>query len=283
MMPIAAYLTLIIACMVCVMRSSPAADTTPPVLQVDSPTDRMIVRAPFVNFRGTLSDEVGVTTLTINLRYPGSANRVVVPYDSDPGAVVFWGDLGLVIESVTDCIITAEDAAGNRTSIHRLIFRQDEDATTPVVVGFLHQFPTEDGIVTLTDEHFPGTTVVAETDGNGEVTRVDYRFTGATTRSGTAVQNSDGDWRIPADEFASGDTVIAVTALSDRGDSATSLMTVRVPNGNDGGTNPPGTKADSAGSRCGAGSGITGLLLTLLAAVTGLRRTPGMRSNGERR
>jgi ELWxxDGT repeat protein len=238
-----------------------------PTLTVNEPIgSRIVDRDGVVHFSGTASDDVGVTQVTVT--YRGMVNNVLwITNPSGPDVTTTWDAPSTFPGGDTEVTITAEDAAGNRTSERKLVIVPGPFAneSPDVLVGFIEPMITSNRTKELPGGDFAGATVYALALDGTSITSVTYEFLDATSGTGTATLRDDGDWQIPPATLAAGNTTIKVTARTADGRVAHSwleLMTL--------GASSSPSASNHANGRCGAGSGLAALMLGL--ACVALRR-----------
>lgn len=247
-------------------------DLLPPTLTVTAPlSSRTIAVDGLVTFRGTASDDVGLTRLTFTLRGT-TENTYWIEYLPEPGKSVDWELTPVLYRGDTEVTITAEDAAGNRTSERRLILGQplfDSD-DTGILVGFIDPMIRNAVFNEVPGGDFHGARIYATTLDGTSITSVTYELLHATSGNGTATLREDGDWQIPASHLQPGNTTIRVAARTTDGRVAYSWLELWTPEPA-GGTSLKSQHGSSTGS-CGNGGGIAALGLGLSLLTLRRRR-----------
>jgi len=189
----------------------PGADTIAPTINVTSPSTvaSSVSNATATQaISGTVTDNVGVTSLTIN----GTAVTV-------GGGGVFTTTLPLVVGS-NSFVIVAKDAAGNTKSVTYTVTRQtpvsnNAPALTVNTPQDGDNFPVGTSTVVLTGQ---------ATDSDGTVTGVTYSYDGSAP---VALTLSSGSFTksIPV---TPGQHTITVTATDNTGLTASTTLNINV-------------------------------------------------------
>ena len=137
------------------MRSAPgsvliftltATDTTPPVIVMQTPTAGLITKQTSIVVTGTVTDQTA-TTVTVN-----GAPGTVTP--GAPGTINFSATVPLTNEGSNAILVTAIDAAGNRTDSTRTVIRDTHPPQITITAPVDRLFTNADSVTisgTVTD------------------------------------------------------------------------------------------------------------------------------------
>jgi len=196
-----------------------SADTTPPTVEIDSPSDGATV-ADVVNVIVLADDDVGVAEVALHVDGAEFATETSEPYE-------FAWDSTSVGDGETTFTAVATDEAGNSTTSSKVSVQvsndstSDDDTTAPTVtIGSPDDGATVSGTLKIE----------AWATDDGSVTQIDIQVAGELLCSGGSPLSCTWNTRKTAD----GSHSISATAHDDADNTGSTAISVTVANSKDG-------------------------------------------------